>query len=96
MIKKKSKFEGKEIETIMEFGTGDIAVTGFRNSESKLTGISFENQKAVKIGTRDASTNGSKLSDSNSNVLMVFNKVESIEVVERALKEAKIRLKNYL
>lgn len=96
MIKKDVEFEGMPTDFIMEFGHGDISVTGFKKVDNKLVGIAFKNQEPHQIGVRDASTCGAELKNSDSSILMTFTKVESIEVLERALREAKIRLKSYL
>ena len=82
-------------QTDLKFGTGDICVTGgyFLDEKLEKNGlVTFANQSAREIGTLgdigDIVIGGNyKLKDFV--VIMTFKKVESIDIVIRALEDAK-------
>jgi len=79
-------------QTDLEFGTGDICVTGghFLNEKLEKNGlVTFSNQSAREIGTLGDIVIGGNYKLENFAVIMTFEKVESIDVVIRALEDAK-------
>jgi len=79
--------------TLIELGKGDVQVAYVQSKEGKYVGIGFVNDKPQPIGTQH-NTVGTTTDYSKPDALLTFTKVESIEVVEEALKKAKIVLRN--
>lgn len=97
MILKNTDFHKVKNVTALEFGAGDIAVTSMENKQDKYTGVVFQNIKSGKIN-RDCPEIKTGLinKDHAFEVVMIFSKVESIDVVLDALKDAKRALKRCL
>ena len=74
-------------QTIIEFGTGDINIIPGILIQEKIGILGFREQKPRKIGLN----NGDKAPDSTNafEILMQFNKIESIDVLIHALNETK-------
>ena len=91
MIKKNVKYSEIENVTVIELGNGDVKVADTRHLDEK-TGVVFWNDVPRPIGETDDSC-GKTTDETGIDVIIHFNKVESIEVVERALARAKDELK---
>ena len=74
-------------QTIIEFGTGDINIIPGILIQEKIGILGFREQKPRKIGLN----NEDKAPDSTNafEILMQFNKIESIDVLIHALNETK-------
>ena len=79
-------------QTIIEFGTGDINIIPGILTEEELGIVGFREQKPRKIGLN----NGDKAPESTNyfEILMQFNKTESVDVLIHALNETKEMMKN--
>lgn len=75
----------------LEFGSGDIEVMpGLLDTDNTVGAVCFmRKQEATPIGTRTEYSPHKKAEVEETPVRMVFNKVESIDVVIRSLQEAK-------
>lgn len=79
-------------QTDLEFGTGDICVTGGHyvgENDEKFGLVTFSNQSERGIGTLGDIVIGGEYKLKDFEVIMTFGKVESIDVVIRALEDAK-------
>ncbi|WP_440109964.1 hypothetical protein [Paenibacillus sp. QZ-Y1] len=84
------KYEG---QTQIEFGTGDINVSpGLLQLDYPCGVIAFQPKESGQIGERKKNET-IVASPAETPVRMTFDKVESIDVVIRALKEAKRMMK---
>lgn len=74
-----------------EFGTGDICVTGgsFEESGRKLGVVTMSNQAPREIGAEGDIKAGANYKLGDFPVILTFTKKESIDVVIRALENAK-------
>lgn len=79
--------------TIIELGNGDTKVAYVHCKEDKYTGIQFTNDTPKKIGGSDINTTGVTTDELQPNAMITFTRLESIEIVEKALRKAKIKLK---
>ena len=79
-------------QTIIKFGTGDINIIPGILTEEKIGIVGLREQEPRKIGLN----NGDKAPDNTNafEILMQFNKTESIDVLIYALNEAKEMMKN--
>src|SRR5688572_28834627 len=75
--------------TLMSFGNGEISVGSIINKPQLATFVFFETVPAAKIGSVPPQTNN------EPEVIMVFTKPESIDVVINKLLEAKQALIDY-
>lgn len=80
-------------QTVLEFGHGDIAVCPATHKDGKDVALFLRNGKPGKIGPR-----AEEFKDGleNSDVIMKFNSVESIDILIKSLKFAKKELKKGL
>ena len=81
-----------ETQTNLEFGTGDIGITSgsFSGECGENVGtITFRNQAPREIGTVGDTKVGQEYRLGDFPVIMTFYKKESIDVVIRALLDAK-------
>ena len=74
-----------------EFGTGDICVTGshFVEDNKRLGIVTFSNQTSREIGTECVIKAGQPYKLGDFPVIFTFTKKESIDVVIRALEDAR-------
>ena len=79
--------------TLIELGKGDVQVAYVVSKEDKYVGIEFMNDKPSPIGTKHG-TAGTTTDDSRPEAILTFTDIASIEVVERALAKAKVKLRN--
>lgn len=79
--------------TIVELGNGDVKVGYTHSKEEKYVAVIFSNDEPKPIGTAH-NTAGTTTNETPPQAMLSFTKVESIEVVERALNKAKIMLRN--
>jgi hypothetical protein len=80
----------REEGTVMiEFGAGDICITGGDSNQSEYGLVTLTNQKARLIGTPGVHGAGSDVSPKNVDVWITFTKKESIDVLIHELEEAK-------
>ena len=79
--------------TIIELGKGDTKVAFLHCKEDGYTGVQFTNDEVKEIGTTHG-VSGVTTDDLQPNAMITFTNVKSIEVVEKALKKAKIFLRN--
>lgn len=85
-----------ENQVILEFGTGDIGVSGGnllpKDNTSEIVGIvGFSNQSPRAIGT-EGDIKAGIVDNDKFDVMMLFTKKESIDVVIGQLEEAKKRM----
>jgi len=76
----------------LEFGTGDICINGggYTDSKNKKIGmIAFSNQEPREIGIEGDVKVGQECKVGDFPVIMTFTKKESIDVVIKALLDAK-------
>ena len=85
---------GDGIEIV--FGTGDISVNSgvYRKSDNKIGAIIFYNQEPRPIGSPGDISTGTVVGVNDFPVVMKFHKVESIDVLIKALTEVKNRMVN--
>ena len=76
-------------KVIIEFGTGDICITGGDTNQSDYGLVTFTNQKSREIGTPGIHVAGTEVSIDSVDVWMTFSKKESIDVLIHELEEAK-------
>jgi hypothetical protein len=83
----------KKVENTVdcEFGIGDICVTGghFIEDDKKYGVVTFSNQTAREIGSEGDIKAGQSYKLGEFPVILTFTKKESIDVVIRALENAK-------
>lgn len=80
----------------MVFGTGDIGFNSgeYVESDEKVGVIIFYNQEPRPIGSPGDISTGKSLTPTTVPVVMKFHKVESIDVLIKALTEAKNMMVN--
>ena len=81
--------------TIIELGKGDTKVAYIHCKEDGYTGVSFTNDSIKPIGT-STGCSGITTDDLQPNAMLIFTSIESLEVVERNLHKAKLKLKQQL
>ena len=94
MIDKNVKYGNIYNVTVIDLGNGDVKVSDTTHLEEK-TGVVFWNDTPKPIGETDDSA-GKTTDETGIDVIIHFTKVESIEVVERALLRAKSKLKEII
>ena len=95
MILKNVQFAKTKNATVLDFGEGDIHIATAKQKDDKYTCVLFRNIKKGKIG-RGVKPKPATSDDMKPEIVMIFRKTESIEVVLDALKKAKKDLKKYL
>ena len=81
-------------EAYLEFGTGDICIaSGYIESEQGVGFVTFCNQEPREIGKMGDVELDKKYSIDDFPVVMKFSKKESIDVVIKALLDAKKLMK---
>lgn len=89
-------FENNDFLTTCVFGAGDIIITGFIDS-NYTTGVSFSNCEIEHvIGESINDCVGKPLSETDTKVMFIFNKVESIDVLIDILKRLKNKINETL
>ena len=80
-----------EHQTKMEFGTGDIGFNAgaIKEEDEKVGIVIFYNQEVRKIGDLGDIKAGTEVDINSFPVVMKFHRKESIDVVIKALLEAK-------
>jgi hypothetical protein len=92
MIHNNENYAGTIVPTLLAFGKGDIAVMPAISSDGYAQ-VMFKNDEPHQINVEvPGYPVGKILNDIEPEVMMVFDKVESIEVVIWALEKAKIDL----
>ena len=76
-------------QVVITFGTGDIGINGGDRNQSKVGIVILNNQEPREIGTKGDIEIGEEVNHADCNVVIEFLKVESIDVVIRALGSAK-------
>jgi hypothetical protein len=94
MIYKNAKYGEVENVTILEFGKGDILVCNASNDKYKHESIIFKSQDPTPIGTEDSTFTGKTTNEYAPEVMMIFTKPESIDVVIDHLQKCKDKLIN--
>ena len=90
MVNKNMNFGNAVGITIAEFGTGDILIgTGSANN---IGFCSFKNQEVHPIGWVNEDVLGTDMRVSNIDFLMVFNKIESLDVLIEELTKMRSKL----
>lgn len=79
--------------TVIELGKGDVQIAACSNKEDSYAGVTFMNDEPNTIGTKH-NTAGTTTDDGKPQAMIVFTSIDSIEVLERALNNAKIFLRN--
>jgi hypothetical protein len=79
----------KEGTVMIEFGAGDICITGGDTSQSEYGLVTLTNQKPRTIGMPGIHGAGSDVSPKNVDVWISFSEKESIDVLIHELEEAK-------
>lgn len=79
--------------TIIELGKGDTKVAYHHCKEDGYVGVQFTNDIVGPIGSGGTNTCGVTTDELQPNAMITFTNAESIEVVERALAKAKIKLR---
>jgi hypothetical protein len=95
MVLKNIKYSEIENVTIIELGKGDVKVSDTTHASGDRVGVMFTNDVPNEIGTSHAD----KGKDSNEvgvDALITFDNIASLEVVEKALKNAKRELRKIL
>ena len=93
MIYKKVQIGNVKNVTVCELGKGDVKVAACVIPEKESAGVQFTNDTPKEIGTLHA-TAGTTTDMTGIDLLIEFTSESSIDVVERALKEARIKLRN--
>ena len=93
MIYKNAQIGNTKNITLIELGNGDVKVAYVYSKKNKYTGIEFVNDIPQKIGTKQGIP-GVTTNDTKPEAMLTFTDVKSIEIVEEALKKAKIVLIN--
>ena len=92
MIHKNVKVGKQIVHTYLEFGKGDINVGATISQHENTSSVVFKSQDSTPIGTEDESVKGKTTDFYVPEVIMSFDKIESIDVVIEQLNHAK----NYL
>jgi len=79
--------------TVIALGQGDTKVSYCQNKEEGYTGIVFINDTVKPIGETGEVWCGTTTDSNPPNAMLIFTSVESIEVLEKQLKNAKMKLK---
>jgi hypothetical protein len=82
--------------TIIELGKGDLQVSMIHNEKNGYTGIQFVNDIERPIGTHHMGMAGLTTDETEPNALITFSNLQSLEVFEKHLKYAKLKLKQQL
>lgn len=95
MIRNNQKVGKSIISKIIELGTGSIDVGIVSHKKEKYIGITFKERNGVsEIGTKSIDV-GMTTDEVTPDTMLLFTKLESIDVVIKKLKEAKIYFKNF-
>ena len=78
-----------ENQTILKFGTGDICINTGLLEDAGVGLATFKNQTPREIGSLGDVQIGEEVSLDIFDVVMKFTRIESIDVVLRALNEVK-------
>jgi hypothetical protein len=81
--------------TIIELGKGDTKVSYIHCKEDGYTGVLFTNDTVNPIGTKHG-VSGVTTDELQPNAMLIFTSIKSIEVVERKLHMAKLKLQQQL
>lgn len=92
MILKNKRFGNVEDITSLEFGKGDILVTPGIGDDKDYACVMFRNDVHGEIGRESEMYNGKTSDDLQPDVVMFFDKAESIDVVIDVLNKAKAAL----
>jgi hypothetical protein len=76
-------------QVVITFGKGDICVNGGDSSQSEVGIVLLNNQSPRDIGSVGKLLKGQEYEHKDMDVVIEFTKVESIDVLIRALEEAK-------
>ncbi|HZJ99772.1 MAG TPA: hypothetical protein VFC79_07185 [Tissierellaceae bacterium] len=78
-----------EEQVKLEFGSGDISIAGGYTTGNEIEGfVVFENQESREIGSPGITKKG-EIDLNDYEVIMTFNKKESIDALIGQLKQAK-------
>lgn len=94
MIQHNASFEGIDNLTLLAFGAGDIVVGALRpgdGDERAFAGVTFKNALAGEVGGARPEFDG-ETRNMQPDVMLLFNKVESIDVVLESLTRARATL----
>lgn len=91
MISKNIKFGKIDNVTVIELGHGDVLVGGIFNTDKKHVGIAFSNDKVEPIGTK-CKLKGKTTNETGVDSVLIFKNLESFEVFEHQLANAKNKL----
>ena len=80
---------------LIELGNGDLQVASVHSPVDKYSGVQFVNDIPRPIGTKH-NTVGLTSDEDPPDAMITFTSIESIEVVQEKLKEAKIKLRHIL
>ena len=93
MVKNNQQIGNVKGITIIELGDGDTFVSYVHNRKENYTGVLFHNDIKKDIGSEDQVSIGATTDEFTPDAMITFTEIESIEVLERALKKAKTMLK---
>ena len=93
MILNNQKIGKENISKVIEMGKGDIDVGVFRNRNDKCVGVSFKSREQSEIGTKSINV-GLTTDEVTPDTMLTFFKEESIDVVIKKLKQAKVQFRN--
>jgi len=86
--------KGGKVEAV--FGKGDICIVSAKCIDNEWAIVGYKNQSpAMKIGKVGEIIENGNLEDLECDIVMYFDKIESVDVVIKALQEAKEHLQKY-
>jgi len=91
MVRQKCKVSNTDNVAVIELGYGDVQVGSITNPIDKYAGIGFMNDEVNPIGTQ-FKTKGTTTDDSGLDAMLIFKNLESFEVFEEHLANAKKEL----
>jgi transcription antitermination factor NusA-like protein len=94
MIYKSAKVGEINDVTVIEFGTGDVAI-GACKDKNGMCALTFMQTEKGKVGSTHRDK-GKNINEVGLDVLFTFMNIESLEVVEDMLSKVKVLLKNEL
>jgi hypothetical protein len=94
-ILKNEKHGRHENATILQFGTGDIAVSnGYTQEDPKVKVVAFGQDKEKEVSEWDKTMPCADTDDLENLVIMTFTRPESIDIIMDRLIKAKAELLN--
>ncbi len=89
MVEKNQTVSKTKNIPVISLGDGDVIISSCFNEDEKYSGITFTNDVPCEIGIDHPEHHGKTTDELKPNAMLIFTKVESIDVLTDALKEAR-------